>query len=213
MRTTTVRRRSARNLALSAAAALALVVVATGCASTVALESAPDANNPACAEVIVHLPTTIAASADGTDPGQDKRRTNAQSTAAWGDPTTTILSCGVPVPGPSTLRCISINDVDWLETPSDDLKYTYTSYGRDPAVQVYVDLNAVSGDSVLVDLSQAVQRIPATGGCTDPVQGEVTDDGELIPSTPLPTESAEPSQSAELGQSTDNGADSTTSNG
>ena len=41
-------------------------------------------------------------------------RPTARRTAAWGDPSQVILRCGVNVPGPTTDRCVSVNDVDWV---------------------------------------------------------------------------------------------------
>ncbi|MFM6980227.1 MAG: DUF3515 family protein [Micrococcales bacterium] len=66
---------------------LAMVLPLTGCTAAVSLEPAADANNPACAEVIVRLPDTVA--------DFEKRATNAQSTAAWGTPAAVILRCGL----------------------------------------------------------------------------------------------------------------------
>ena len=143
-----------------AAAALALVaatVALTGCAAIVPLEPAADAANPACADLIVHLPTAVA--------DLPERETNAQATGAWGDPAVVLLHCGVEVPGPTTLPCININGIDWIEDDSDAPLYRYTTFGRDPASELVVDSEKVSGSTVLVDLTNAVSAIPATGQC------------------------------------------------
>lgn len=42
------------------------------------------------------------------------RTTTSQATAAWGDPSAVILRCGVPTPGPTTDRCVTVNGVDWV---------------------------------------------------------------------------------------------------
>ena len=135
-----------------------LVVTLTGCAGQVPMQAAKDANNPACASVIVRLPNTVA--------DQKKRETNAQGTGAWGTPASILLTCGVTVPGPSTLPCVSVNGVDWLEDDSKAPLYRYTAYGRNPAVQVVIDSDKVSGTTTLVDLNPAVSAIPATAKCT-----------------------------------------------
>jgi hypothetical protein len=140
---------------LTAALALAL----TGCAGQVPMVAAKDANNPKCAEVIVRLPAQVA--------NQSKRETNAQSTGAWGNPAAVLLTCGVTVPGPSTLPCVSVNQIDWLEDDSQAPLYRYTTYGRNPAVQVVIDSNKVSGTTTLVDLQSAIEVLPATTKCTD----------------------------------------------
>ncbi len=109
---------------------------------------------------MVRLPDALA--------GAERRDTDAQSTAAWGSPASVLLHCGVPVPGPTTLRCISIDDVDWIEDASDEPVYTYTSYGRDPATEVTIDSTLISASTVLTELTPAVAAVPAQGGCVGP---------------------------------------------
>lgn len=140
---------------LSAVLGLSLV----GCAGQVPMTPAADANNPDCASVTVRLPDTVA--------DLKKRETNAQATGAWGTPAAVLLTCGVEVPGPTTLPCVSINDVDWIEDDSQAPLYRYTTYGRTPAVEVVIDSDAVSGTTTLVDLGAAVSVLPSTAKCTD----------------------------------------------
>ncbi|MSY62741.1 MAG: DUF3515 family protein, partial [Actinobacteria bacterium] len=87
-------------------APIALALLLTGCAPTVVLSPAPDANNPACAEVIVRLP-------EKTD-NQVRRTTNSQSTGAWGNPTSVTLTCGLEPVMASALACITAGGVDWI---------------------------------------------------------------------------------------------------
>jgi len=141
-----------------AAAALALgALLLTGCAPAVPLEPAADAANPACADVVVRLPTSVA--------DQPARETNAQGTGAWGDPSAVLMHCGVSVPGPTTLPCLNINGVDWIEDDSQAPLYRYTTYGRDPAVELVIDSEKVSGSTALVDLASTVSVVPATAQC------------------------------------------------
>ena len=146
------------------ALALFASIALTGCTPTVPLEAATDATDPVCAAVVVELPTTVA--------DQAQRETDAQGTAAWGTPATVLLHCGVPTPGPTTDRCFGIDGVDWVQDDSDTPRNRYTTYGRTPAVEVVVDENpetGVSASSVLPLLTDAVERIEATGGCSDPI--------------------------------------------
>lgn len=136
---------------------VALTTGLTGCAGQVPMQTAKDANNPACANIIVRLPSTVADLA--------RRETNAQSTGAWGSPAAVLLTCGVTVPGPSTMPCVSINGVDWLEDDSKAPMYRYTTYGRNPATQVVIDSGKVSGTTTLVDLGPAISSNPATSKC------------------------------------------------
>ena len=133
-------------------------VALAGCAGTVAMQPAKDANNPECASVIVRLPDLVA--------DQPKRETNAQATGAWGTPASVLLTCGVAVPGPTTLPCVEINGIDWIEDDVDAPLYRYTTFGRTPAIEVAIDSDAVSGTTVLVDLGGAVSYLPQTGACT-----------------------------------------------
>ncbi|MBY0687905.1 DUF3515 domain-containing protein [Microbacterium marinilacus] len=133
-----------------------------GCAATVTLEPAEDANDPLCADVSVRLPDAF---------GDLQRRwTDAQATAAWGDPTAVILSCGVTPPGPTTLQCVTFEGVDWIVDASELPYQRITTYGRTPATQVYVNTEDVSPSDVLPVISRIVQAIPAETECVDPDQ-------------------------------------------
>ena len=147
--------------ALSAAVLATLLGPAlAGCGATVTMEPAPDANNPECATVIVNLPERLA--------GLTPRETDAQSSKAWGDPTSVRLRCGVPVPDPTAeFPCVTVDGVDWLRDAADEPITVFTTYGRDPAVQVIVDGAVVGGEPVLSGLAGAVSRIPAERQCVD----------------------------------------------
>ncbi|KFF60360.1 hypothetical protein JF66_04985 [Cryobacterium sp. MLB-32] len=160
-----------RSLALRSGAAASLLLSAlllTGCAAAVPLEPAADAINPACADVVVHLPASVA--------DQPARETNAQATGAWGDPAAVLMHCGVTVPGPTTLPCLNVNGIDWIEDDADAPRYRYTTYGRDPAIEIVIDSEKVSGTTALVDLASAVSGVPATSACLG------------VEDVPLPTE-------------------------
>lgn len=138
----------------------ALVVTVAGCATPVPMEPAPEANDPACAQVSVRLPATV--------DGQSKRETNAQSTSAWGEPASILLRCGIDGIGPTTLPCLNINGVDWVRDDSQAPLYRFEAYGREPGLEVIVDAEAqppVSGTNVLVDLGDAVSTLPQTRQC------------------------------------------------
>lgn len=144
---------------LSLAAMFGVVlIVLTACAPTVRLQPAAQANAVECANMMVRLPATI---------GDLARRTvDAQSTAAYGDPTAVIVRCGLDRPGPSAAPCVSVDGVDWLINDSDQPRYTFLSYGLDPATEVIVDSTQVSGTQVLQELANAVSsQAPPVGQC------------------------------------------------
>lgn len=152
-----------RSLARTTLLTAVAIPLLTGCVQSVALTPAADANNPACADVIVRLPDVVA--------DKPQRETDAQATGAWGSPAAVILHCGVAVPGPTTDACLSLNGIDWIADESDaaDDTYRYTTYGRDPAIEVVINADAatggVSGTTALIDLTGAVQAVPATAAC------------------------------------------------
>ncbi|WP_040165190.1 DUF3515 family protein [Microbacterium gorillae] len=158
----------------AAAAAAADTVVGAGlaaCTPTVSLTPAPDANNPKCADLMVALP----------DPLGDKERihTDAQSTAAWGSDSEIILSCGVTEPAVSDLTCVTFAGIDWLVDNSEPPYYRVTSFGRSPAVQVFINTaQHVDSAEVLTRLAKTMTTFTSTGRkCT--VAGETP--------TPTPT--------------------------
>jgi hypothetical protein len=138
------------------ACVLTLGLLLSGCAGIVPMEPASDANNPLCAEVSVRL---------GDVAGLAKRETNAQATAAWGDPASILLTCGLEPPAPTTLPCISVNGIDWIMDDSQMPLYIFTTFGRTPAVQVALNSDVVSGSTVLVDVAMPVSSIPQDRPC------------------------------------------------
>lgn len=140
---------------LVAFTAIVLAAALAGCSPTVAAKPAADANDPLCAEVTVQLPTRLGDLA--------KRNTDAQATGAWGDPVQVLLTCGVRVPGPSSLTCLTVDGVDWLRDDRKAPLYVYTTFGRRPAVDVAFRTAKVSAQSVLSDLGDAVKETKRNG--------------------------------------------------
>ncbi|WP_312179396.1 DUF3515 domain-containing protein [Arthrobacter sp.] len=138
------------------AGTLVLAAVLTGCTPVADVDAAPDAANPDCAAVMVAVPDDLA--------GSKQRETSSQGTAAWGSPSEIIMRCGVPVPGPTTDACATVNGVDWV-LREDGSFWTATTYGRDPAVEVLFDTDKVASSTVLVELQNAVSRVDQTREC------------------------------------------------
>ncbi len=152
-------------------AASPLVTLALGagllaaCTPTIGVDAAPDAADPACAPVMLALPDVLAGDLQ-------KARTTSQATAAWGTAGAAVtLRCGVNPPGPSA-DCQSVDSpqgsVDWIVQASDDGTWRFTTYGREPAVEVVVP-PAITEDhstSFVTDLARAVTLIEATKTCS-----------------------------------------------
>lgn len=163
--------RTARVTGLVVLTAVALSTL-TGCTSIVPLQPADDANDPGCADVIVRLPDTVA--------DQPRRETNAQSTGAWGSPTSVLLYCGVEVPSASTYTCVEVDGVYWLrdDDATEAPTYTFRLYGREPAIDVVIDTEQVGTFPALSDLGRAVSYTQPNGHeCVD-----------IEDSTPVPEE-------------------------
>lgn len=159
--------RPRRPAAVVAAAALVLAASLAGCSVRVPVATAPSAGDPACAAVVLALPEELGAMA--------RVRTTSQASAAWGDPDhPVVLRCGVEPPGPTTDQCVTADDgraaVDWLAVPQDveaGTRWTFTTYGREPAVEVVVPAEVAAGQSTsfLTELGPAIDRVPATRHC------------------------------------------------
>lgn len=140
-----------------------------GCAARVPVEAAPFADDPACAEVVLALPDEL-----GDLP---RLRTTSQASLAWGDPAhPVVLRCGVTPPGPSTDQCVRADDgevtVDWVAVPgpADDqgsADWTFTTYGRSPAVEVQVpaEVTGTRSTAFLMELGPAIARVAAERTC------------------------------------------------
>ena len=148
---------------LAVAAAAGALLALSGCTPTISVQPAPAATDTACAALIVRLPATIGA--------LEKRQTDAQGTAAWGDPEAVQLRCGVTPPGPTTDPCYTVSDVDWVLADTGtgaEVREVVTTFGRTPATQVVVDPKRASVNDVLPTISDAVvAAMPtATRHCT-----------------------------------------------
>lgn len=163
-----------RTLAALAAATLAALGVFSlaGCSPVVSMTPAAEfANDPECAAATVRMPQAISSYA--------LRQTDAQATAAWGEPTVVLSYCGVPVPEVSDLPCVEINDIFWLreEVPAG---LAFTTYGRDPAFRVVIDVPedvadaAIAPGVVLDELSTPVSYTSETGRTCLDVEDTVT---------------------------------------
>lgn len=152
---------------LTAGAAVAALALA-GCATPVTLDPAPQASAPVCAQLLLTLPETLA--------GADQRSTTTQASRAWGDPAIT-LRCGVTPLAPTTDRCISVDDgagteVDWVvdelgAQDQDRGTWTFTTYGRVPAVEVVVPVEYAGDDAtgVLIEIGASVAPLEQDRTC------------------------------------------------
>lgn len=163
--------RSSRLAVVATLAALAAAGLAGCSQAAVIIEPAPAASDPVCAQVLRATPQELG--------GAEMRSTTAQAARAWGDPAITFR-CGVPVPGRTTDRCITVTgsdgqSVDWVVAENDEVageesergRFTFTTWGRTPAIQVVVPVEYAGTDAtgVLVDLAPAVAFTQVERAC------------------------------------------------
>jgi len=131
---------------------LLIVVALAGCSSAVKVQPFEGSDTPACREVADSWPVTVG--------GQPSRETAVQTrgVAAWGDPAI-IARCGAPVPGPTTDQCLDVEGVDWVADQLED-GVAFTTYGRDPAIEVLVPDAYEPEPLVLPAFGAAAQVVP-----------------------------------------------------
>ncbi|CAN5743213.1 hypothetical protein BH24ACT8_BH24ACT8_23560 [soil metagenome] len=131
---------------------LLIVVALAGCSSAVKVQPFEGSDTPVCREVADSWPATVG--------GQPSRETAVQTrgVAAWGDPAI-IARCGAPVPGPTTDQCLDVEGVDWVADQLED-GVAFTTYGRDPAIEVLVPDAFEPEPLVLPAFGAAAQVVP-----------------------------------------------------
>lgn len=148
----------------AAAALLVALPVLAGCSGPVTVRAAEDGGSQACTDVVRALPSSLA--------GQPRRdTTGGPGTAAWGDPAI-LLRCGEEVVVVSSEPCVGVptedGEVDWVVLASDETGSIVRTFGRDPAVEVEVPgAYGPAPVSVLPDLGEAVQVVPADAVCIE----------------------------------------------
>ena len=155
-----------RAAVLPLTALLALGLAACGTVQVPAGEAAAD---PVCADIVLGAPPQVL--------GMDRVETSSQGTAAWGEgEDTVVMRCGVTPPGPTTEQCTTLADeneteVDWIVREGEGDTFLYTTYGREPAIDVSVPRSAAPDQpsAAALDLTQVITRnLEATARCIGP---------------------------------------------
>lgn len=153
-----------RRRVLTCAAALATTALVAACGPG-AVKATPfdRSDSPACRSVAELWPEMVG------DLGSRVTAVQSTGVAAWGDPPI-VARCGKAPIGPTEDPCIDINGVDWVATTLDD-GTMFTTYGRDPAVEVLVPDAYDSAPMWLPAFGPAVEQIPQTLGECSSVLG------------------------------------------
>ncbi|MBD9701743.1 DUF3515 family protein [Streptomyces sp. ID01-12c] len=152
-------RRPSRRAGIAIGTALGAVAVAVPLVarevSSPALELRPAARaaDPACARIADRYPDRVA--------GESRDPVSVTGVTSWGNGGV-VLRCGLEPPDETVDPCVEVDGVDWVfrEDRSTGSGYrVLITYGRDPAVQAFVDDRITAIDGVLVDLSDVVRPI------------------------------------------------------
>ncbi len=146
-----------RSLHALIAAVSSVGLLSAACSSSVKVVPFEGADsNPDCLALTERWPSTAG--------GQQARVTAADSemVQAWGDPAI-IGRCGAPPPGPTTDQCLDIDGVDWVATELDD-GVRFTTYGRNPAIEVLVPDDYQPEALVMPAFADVARAMPRTGG-------------------------------------------------
>ncbi|MEO6021039.1 MAG: DUF3515 family protein [Knoellia sp.] len=127
------------------------VIMLSGCSSAVEIAPTPLADSDVCREVASAWPATV---------GNHERRevSNASAGAAYGDPAI-IARCGVPALGPTTDDCIEVDGRGWVAQKLSD-GTRFTTFGRDPAIEVLIPSDYAPEPLLLPAFSKAADTLP-----------------------------------------------------
>lgn len=141
-------------MALGATAVVAL----SGCSSAVEIAPTPLATGAVCRAVSAAWPA---------EAGGNERRevSDAGAGAAYGDPAI-IARCGVPALAPTTEDCIEVDGMGWVAQPLSD-GTRFTTFGRDPAIEVLVPRAYAPEPLLLPAFTEAAEQLPTNAlACT-----------------------------------------------
>lgn len=143
-----------------AALVLTFAAVLSACSrsSGERVDAAPRAGDPACVQALEKAPALVL----------DRPRTpsTVAGALAWGEPGV-LLRCGLPPLGPTDRACLEIDGVPWIvaDLEQKDDPQVFTTFGRDPAVEVRVPLDDVRAQAAaaLVDVAPVARALPENG--------------------------------------------------
>ncbi|SDO70161.1 Protein of unknown function [Pedococcus dokdonensis] len=150
---------AARPLRTTTAGLLVLGVAGgllSGCSSLV--EVSPPQHAVECEPATARWPAKVSGQASR---GVDVNGGVASDAHAWGDPAI-IATCGWPALGPTDKECLDVDGVDWVvEQLSDGARFT--TYGREPAIEVLVPHAYAPEPLLLPAFGEAAGALPSNG--------------------------------------------------
>lgn len=152
-------RRTARALATGTLALGVAGGLLSGCSSAVEASPPPQAGSAACTAAASGWPESVS--------GKGRVETTADSpaVAAWGDPPV-IARCGLAALAPTTQECLAVDGVDWVVRELSD-GAAFTTFGRDPAIEVLVPDAYAPEPLLLPAFGEAARALPENGRTCD----------------------------------------------
>jgi hypothetical protein len=128
----------------------------SGCSSLV--EVSPPEHTAACDPATAKWPGKVSGQASR---GVDVNGGVESDAHAWGDPAI-IATCGWPALGPTDQECLDVDGVYWVvEALSDGARFT--TYGREPAIEVLVPHAYAPEPLLLPAFHDAAKALPTNG--------------------------------------------------
>ncbi|MEV6574784.1 DUF3515 family protein [Streptomyces sp. NPDC051577] len=145
---------------------MCVVAAASLCAAVAAYARAdygvpagPFARTAPCTEVVARLPDHLM--------GRGRDAVDGAGTAGWGG-RAVVLRCGVEPLAPTIDTCVDVNGFDWV---LDDARvkrdgvWVFTTYGREPAVEVSFTRGSQPAGDALVTINDALGGLVRTAKC------------------------------------------------
>ncbi|WP_329448651.1 DUF3515 domain-containing protein (plasmid) [Streptomyces sp. NBC_01426] len=139
-----------------AAASLAVAVYAR---ADYSVPAGPFARTAPCSDVVARLPETLM--------GRGRDDVDGAGAAGWGD-RAVVLRCGVEPLAPTIDTCVNVNGFDWVLDDAGverDGAWVFTTYGREPAVEVAFAGGSRPAGDALVALNDALGGLARKTRC------------------------------------------------
>ncbi|MFD5888661.1 DUF3515 family protein [Streptomyces sp. NPDC060334] len=151
------RRRSV--LVRAVAAASLCVAVAVWSLPDYSVPAGPFARTAPCSDVVARLPENLM--------GRGRDAVDGEGTAGWGA-RAVVLRCGVEPPAPTIDTCVNVNGFDWVLDDARvkrDGAWVFTTYGREPAVEVAFARGSQPAGDALVTINDALGSLAQKTKC------------------------------------------------
>ncbi len=131
------------------------VALLTGCGHTVPVHLPELADSTECQALVDRWPAEV------SDLLPRDVSPASPAARAWGDPAV-VAVCGQPALTPTTAACLTVDDIDWVIEPVAD-GTRFTTYGRTPALEVYVPETYAPEPLLLPAFGPAAGALPPNG--------------------------------------------------